>query len=392
MISCVDEPLDGKTGEQTSEPGDEETGEVTSAVITNPTQGGPFASNQTHKCTNHAGSYCYGAGYPGPELTASATVIGLMDAAALNWGCSNQAGLFTQVPSAVTGGFVKWYGVISNSQACGAVYWNNAKQAAYFVANADRQCNTLNCNAPLNLNGTSNKLFARYTALSGPSGVLGLPISNPVPYGWNNATYQLFTGGLLTYQSGQAGAFYAGGTGSRKTVTDRYLALFGATPSNGPAIYALTKDIADTCVIAGQTTCTALDDTGDVLVYQDKFWGANGYVVGKDSSSRAFDVPAPFYSLWNNNITPPIYNGGTPWSGSTYGFPADDVQLLRTTQNGQGAFVQVFDHSGVIWQPKGCPNFVPSCPSAGPTYCTTYGTLSTNYLATDLDATAVCYP
>lgn len=38
--------------------------------------------------------------------------IGFMDGAACNWGCADQAGLFTQTPSAVTGGSVKRYGII----------------------------------------------------------------------------------------------------------------------------------------------------------------------------------------------------------------------------------------------------------------------------------------
>jgi hypothetical protein len=111
-------------------------GLLESASITNPTIGGPYGSNGTTFCSNLLGSYNYNSGCAAP-LSTAAQVLPYLDNAAKNWGCDwnlAQNAVFT-----FTGGSLyKWYGTISDSGfGCGSVWWNYAKQAAYFIPNTD---------------------------------------------------------------------------------------------------------------------------------------------------------------------------------------------------------------------------------------------------------------
>lgn len=354
------------------------TRSASSDLITNPSEGGPFGSAETAWCSNLPRSYCFVLNGPPPKTSAS-EVVAFMDAAATNWGCVQQ----NRPPAvvAVAGGFVKSYGVTGDAIACGRSYWNDSLQAAYFVPATDRQCSSTSCAAPLPLNNTSSRLLAKYDALGAHDGVLGLPVSNPVLYGWNATTYQLFTGGIITYRSGQPAAYYAGGSGSRKVVTNRYLSLHNVGPRNGAPIYGLNRDIADTCLVAGQLACTSIDDIGDRVEFWDDYWGAPSHIVARDTWTQAFHVGAPMSVAWDNNRQLPIYAGGTPWTGSTLGFPLADVTTMGTAANGQAIQMQQFERGAVSWQPKGCPTAVKTCPAAGPSYCTTYGSRSSNNVA-----------
>jgi hypothetical protein len=382
---CVDEDED-----------DEPVSTITSEVIINPTIGGPFAGYTTYRCTNQPGSFSYSPSCGGP-ITTAAQVTSYLNNAATNWGCPSA--YFTQTVTPVTGGFTRQYGHASNTAACGVAYWNAATQAAYWLPNTERSCSTSSCGG--GLNNTNRALHQKYQALGAAGSVLGMPISNPIPYNWANVTIQLFTRGFITYRAGDLAAYYAGGTDlDRRTLAASYLDTFGVTPSSAQPIYALVQDPKNTCITAGALDCAGPQDTGDYLKYWDAYWGMPGYTVLRAGWTYAYSVHGPIYTVWNNNQQPPIYNGHTPWSGSTLGFPIGPLQTVGTAGNGQDIQVQQFERGAIAWQPKTC-DAVHACPAAGTQHCTTYGALSTNYRATIVkqgapltanDALAVCAP
>lgn len=116
------------------------SGQVVLPPRGNPTEGGPYGNLQTSLCTNLPGSYCYVPAAGDPVGTAGA-IVAYMDNAARNWGCNWNLG--SRTPSDLGGGsWSKWYGNESDgAQGCGLAYWNQARQAAYFLPRSERGTN-----------------------------------------------------------------------------------------------------------------------------------------------------------------------------------------------------------------------------------------------------------
>src|SRR5262245_32294125 len=103
----------------------------------NPTVGGPYGNRTTYVCSDLGGSYCFSLG-AGSAQSASSTVVPYMDNAARNWGCDWNVRLNAPVALG-NGNWSKWYGSeVGGATGCGLVYWNYARQAAYFLSNTDR--------------------------------------------------------------------------------------------------------------------------------------------------------------------------------------------------------------------------------------------------------------
>ncbi|HEY6035063.1 MAG TPA: discoidin domain-containing protein, partial [Kofleriaceae bacterium] len=238
---------------------------------------------------------------------------------------------------------------------------------------------------------TSGMMLARYNQLGAETSVLGVPVSNPVPYTGNGVTYQLFTNGVMTFKRGAAAAHFVGGVIAADPVThapafdDRPLAaawqrMFHAyaTSSGSPIAYALASDAGCTSSAANPTECSAAS-TGRYALYSDDYWNGNGFFVGKLGSANAFALSVPVASHL------PTY----PWTGA-HGFPTADIANFGATAEYQQ---QAFERGFVSWAPgftttgasSLCPDPISNCSGApGQAGCpVVYGTRYTNYLVQD---------
>lgn len=115
----------------------EAAGQGATLLLSNPTVGGPYGIRPTHLCSDLGDSYCYST-RAGSPVSAASAALPYMDNAARNWGCQWNLGANAAAPLG-GGNWSKWYGTeTDNVRGCGLVYWNYAKQAAYFLPSADR--------------------------------------------------------------------------------------------------------------------------------------------------------------------------------------------------------------------------------------------------------------
>jgi hypothetical protein len=183
---------------------------------------------------------------------------------------------------------------------------------------------------------TSGRISDRYASARA---ALGLPVSNPVPYGWTNATYQQFDRGVVTYIRGQASAFAVGGTSAEdKALAEKYAEAFGISPTSGPAVYGLARDPA--CTSPNGDSCA--NATGRYVEWRDTYAGADATVVARTGWSSASLVPASIRTAWVNRY------GTSPWNGEL-GFPLTD--LLAT---GDATSHQEFEGGSILWEPSAC--------------------------------------
>ena len=130
------------------------------AQSSDPTVGGPAGALPTYLCSDLGSSYCYTTDAGGPIGSGgSAAVLPYMDNAARNWGCQWN---LARNPTAPLGGgnWSKWYGTETDiDHGCGLVYWNYARQAAYFLPNSNR-----NGNVALGSRGATVSVSSTYSA------------------------------------------------------------------------------------------------------------------------------------------------------------------------------------------------------------------------------------
>ena len=102
---------------------DETLNQTDQAVVSNPSTGGPYGSGVTS------------------SPTPTTAVAGYMDAAAKNWGCEWSLSAHPLVDLG-NGNFSKAYGTLAApANGCGVVYWNAAKNAAFFMQVGDGGAN-----------------------------------------------------------------------------------------------------------------------------------------------------------------------------------------------------------------------------------------------------------
>ena len=317
--------------------GEPATGEAVSALITNPTIGGPAGALGTTYCSNllNPKGYCFN--FMNAPLTTAAQVLPYLNNAAANWGCTFNPSA-NAVLSAGGNSWYKWYGSAANpSQGCGVVWWNYAKQAAYFQSNN----NTTNAT-------TSSQLFTKFCSAGvgcSESGKLGLPISNPIPYGWTSTTYQLFTKGVITYNATYGAHFLGGPNAEDQALVGAFNGAFGVTPiaAGSPAVYPLEMDPGCTSVIG--TSCNALAKTGVYSKWRDSYWNLDSWVVARTGWTNAFDLPGPIATQW---VTQAGANAAYPWT-SALGFP-----LSRLSPTTSSTSLQQFEGGTIGWSPSAC--------------------------------------
>lgn len=187
---------------------------------------------------------------------------------------------------------------------------------------------------------SSAKILDRYASLRSHTGELGLPVSNPVPYGWAGATYQQFTNGIITYVSGQPTAFHVGGTAAEdKALATRYAAVFGISPTTGPAIYGLAREVD--CTNPAGSGCEG-EHTGRYVEWADAYQGFDEMVIARTGWTRAVYVPGGIRSQWYGRY------GRDPWN-SELGFPLTDLE-----PTGSATYHQEFEGGSILWEPSGC--------------------------------------
>jgi hypothetical protein len=188
---------------------------------------------------------------------------------------------------------------------------------------------------------SSSRLAERYASLGGAAGALGLPVANPVGYGWTGATYQQFQHGLLTFIRGQASAFVVGGTApEERALAVKYAEVFGVSPTAGPAVYGVSGDAA----CAGRDGLGSCDGAlGRYVQWRDTYQGADEMILARTGWTRAVRVPAPIRSAWMAR-----YGSTDPWNGQL-GFPVTD--LLAT---GSATHHQEFEAGSILWEPSAC--------------------------------------
>lgn len=187
---------------------------------------------------------------------------------------------------------------------------------------------------------SSSRLAERHASLGGAAGALGLPVANPVGYGWTGATYQQFDNGFLTYIRGQASAFAVGGRADEdRALARKYAEVFGVSPTAGTVVYGLAQDAA--CTNASGTGCT--DATGRYVQWRDVYQNADEMILARTGWTSAVRVPAPVRSAWIAG-----YGASGPWNGAL-GFPITD--LLPT---GSATYHQEFEAGSILWEPSAC--------------------------------------
>lgn len=302
------------------------------ASVSNPTVGGPYDSLPTHVCSNLGNSYCYSS-EAGSPLVAAEDVLPYMDNAARNWGC--RWDLESHAPKDLgEGDWAKWYGTETDRDyGCGLVVWNYARQAAYFLANSDD-------------GGTSPKLLHKYLELKAAYGVLGVPTSNPTPFGASETTYQQFAHGIITYVSGDDRAFHVGGAAIEdRALAAKYAGHFGVSPTSGPDIHGLSREV-DCTNASGDAGCGE-GRTGRHLEWWNPAQRAYEMIIARTGSATALYVDASIYSAWIGR-----YGATAPWNGAL-GFPISDL-----LPSGSATWHQEFEAGTILWEPAGC--------SAGP--------------------------
>jgi hypothetical protein len=236
---------------------------------------------------------------------------------------------------------------------------------------------------------SSPALYTRYAALGAATSPLGLPISNPVPFVGNAVTYQLFDNGVMTYQRGDAAAFFVGGTihdaATGLTFDDRPLAaawqrLFDAYPTSmgSPITYPLTSD-ARCATTTGSPTACSITTTGRFATYADTWWGGTGYVLGELGQPNAYNVSVPVAEdLKLTAAYPWLHALGYPTSDMA-GVGGSTLYLEQSFEHGTEVFVPGYSLGGVA---SACPSPIANC-SGGPgvTGCPQqYGSRWTNYV------------
>lgn len=295
----------------TADDSEDVLGVDSSALVTNPTVGGPFGSAST--CASGAGLRV------GPGAAVPAPVVAYLDAAAANWGLTHYPAYHLAASTGADGlGAYKWYRGSNNGWA-GVAYWNNETQCAYYVPNTPSSCLGTGCT--VQPNGTAPQLYQKYAALGWEDGVLGLPISNPVRWGWAGVTYQLFTNGVITYDATH-GAHYAGGPDEdARALAEAWKRQFGASPTSGPATYAFMDDPVCTNTTGAPGDCAqSAGKDGRVVRIWDAYWGKPAYALARTGWDRGYVVWGPHAEVWTREA------GATPWR--TTGFPLSDLKTL----------------------------------------------------------------
>jgi hypothetical protein len=200
-------------------------------------------------------------------------------------------------------------------------------------------------------NKVSYKVYEKYQNTNWDSGVLGMPISNPIKYGWANATYQLFENGVINYYRGNASAVAIGGTTFEdKALASRYLDFFNVTPDNGPPLYA-TFDVANAT------------DSGGATVGRYVQWYSNGNgayeMIFARTGGRAFFIDSLVRSAWR---TYGAANGGvaygaepdlgTPWR-APLGFPITENVVYQQGIDA-ASYHQEFEKGAIVREPINC--------------------------------------
>jgi hypothetical protein len=236
---------------------------------------------------------------------------------------------------------------------------------------------------------SSPALYTRYAALGAATSPLGLPISNPVPFVGNAVTYQLFDNGVMTYQRGDAAAFYVGGqiydASTGITFDDRPLAaawqrMFNAYPTSmgSPITYALTSDARCATTTGAPIACT-LTTTGRFATYSDTYWGGTGYLLDKLGQPAASSISVPVAAdLALTASYPWLHALGYPTSDMTE-VGGSTLYLQQSFEHGTEAFVPGYTLGGVA---SSCPSPIASC-SGGPGVASCpqqYGSRWTNYV------------
>lgn len=198
---------------------------------------------------------------------------------------------------------------------------------------------------------TSWKVYEKYQNTNWDSGVLGMPISNPIPYGWANATYQLFENGIINYYRGNTSAVAIGGTTLEdKALARRYADHFNITPNSGPPIYA-TFDVANATDARGATI-------GRYVQWYSNGNGAYEMIIAR-IGSQAFFVDSLVRSAWrsygatNGGIAygaePDI---GTPWR-APLGFPIT-ANIVYQQGIDAASYHQEFEKGAIVRERRSC--------------------------------------
>ena len=309
---------------------EEDVSVASSELVTNPTVGGPFGLLATCSATT-----VYTVG---PDAPVPGQVVTYMNNAAANWGHSNAPGSHPASSTGADGlGASKWYRGPNGNPNGGRAYWNNATQCAYFVPGSDASCIGSFCiSLP---NGTSAELHQKYASLSAEDGELGMPVSNPVPYGWAGVTYQLFTNGAITYHA-TYGAHYAGGTtDDARALARGWMKAFAVTPTWGPAVYAFMEDPRCTNLAGPPGSCSqASGKTGRFVRMWDALWGLPATILARTGWSEGYTVWGPHAQEWIRAA------GAEPWRAT--GFPLGNMKINAALEE-----TYVFEQATLIRKP-----------------------------------------
>jgi hypothetical protein len=346
-----------------------------SAAVINPTVGGPAYSITTYAATSLGGSYAWSRLGP-PPLNTAAAVLPYMNNAATNWGCSYNQGANPVVALPVPGttpvqyNFYKLYGTPANpASGCGIVYWNRARQAAYFQSTNDAINPT-----------TSAAIRAEWGAHGYEAGILGMPISNPVPTGWAGVTYQLFTRGIITYHP-TFGAHHLGGAAA----DDLALAVafesalgLGPSVSGSPPAYALTQEPGCANSTTAVPYACGAGQIGKYSQFHDAYWdplfyrGGNSEVYVRLGDPVAFVAWEPILQQIGLTFPPGVDLWNTPM-----GIPLSNLTTFAVDGQGRALQAQQFEKGKVTWKPDN------NCSGSGAHF--QYGSRTDNtYVATPI--------
>ncbi|MBL8741974.1 MAG: hypothetical protein JNK04_12795 [Myxococcales bacterium] len=373
---------------------EEEVGEAQDAIQSNPTQGGPYGNYTTYRCTAISTAYCYNQfNVTGTTQTQINTYL---NNARRNWGCGTATDPRGYVTSGrFTGSQWQWYyGAGGYYYGCVA-WWNSEKQAAYILI--------VDPTSAANV-GTSPDLYWKWEETVWHAGPLGMPISNPITYGWTGATAQWFSDGLMT-QHPSFGAHYA-----TNDLAQEYRSFYGMTSPTawGNTFYPLTGDQQPTIDNNSNTT-------GQTMTYFDTTWGYRGYVVRKTGAARAFTVQGPIARAWDVAERGSVPEGDgwqqmyhLPFTRGNLGFPTSNLDpYTREVTSNTPLYQQMFENGVITWQPtdsflngtrprpvqncsagsydvaNGCVHLngiqTPGCSGPSPS-CAKYGTRYSNYM------------
>lgn len=377
----------GCTGSAERLEGDDEEafGTSSSELTVGQTREGLRGNLTTVHCSNLQGALCLDL--QRAPLTTAEQALPYLDHAAANWGCTSAASI-KSVVSAGKESWYAWYGNTKDPKACGVAYFNHAKQASFFLSNNNSTNPT-----------TSSELLKKFCDASvgcSESGTLGLPVSNPIPYGWAGATYQLFAKGLITYHPSYGAHFLGGPSSEDQALVKAFTATFGITPTaaGGPAIYPLEMDPG--CTSLTGTSCNELQKSGVYSKWRDYYWNLDSWIIAKTAWSNGVVVPGFVAAKWIGSALAGGGSAAAPWAPvlapNGLGYPTSPL----SASDPAGTYsIQEFDRGSIKWEPGGlaasCPAVLPTCSGAQSAGCpNAVGSPPryTNYAATIVSSTS----